>query len=95
MPYTILCTPVTPEPLRVFPAHEIVEVEGFVFKRKRRIPLGESDNVQASAKKARSQEKADAVQSQEGESLKSGLPRRDAQVRLIPNEAVSASSCLP
>ncbi len=95
MPSTILCNPATPVPLLVFPAHEIVEVEGFLFKRKRRIPLGESDNVQASAKKARSQENVDAVQSEEGGSVQAGPPRRDAQVRMIPNKVDGAPSCLP
>lgn len=36
-------------------AHEVVEVDGFVFKRKRRVPPGESDNLasDSTAKRAR------------------------------------------
>ena len=37
-------------------AHEVVEVDGFVFKRKRRVPPGKSDNLappDSAAKRAR------------------------------------------
>ncbi|EIE18278.1 hypothetical protein COCSUDRAFT_60470 [Coccomyxa subellipsoidea C-169] len=53
-------------------AHEVVEVDGFLFKRKRRVPLGESANVPASAKKAKTQQKPEEGQMLEEDSVQPG-----------------------
>ncbi|KAK9907265.1 hypothetical protein WJX75_000230 [Coccomyxa subellipsoidea] len=63
---------------RVTKAHEVVEVDGFLFKRKRRVPLGESANVLASAKKAKTQQKVvDGQIVEEEDSVQAG-PKRAA-----------------
>ena len=59
-------------------AHEVMEVDGFLFKRKRRVPLGESANVLASAKKAKTQQKVvDGQIVEEEDSVQAG-PKRAA-----------------
>lgn len=69
----------------ILAVHEVVEVDGFFFKRKRRTPLGESDNVQASAKKLKPRQKAQSSDGAAGMSLQ--------QEVASPNQVRTSSLC--
>lgn len=76
------------------PAHEVVEVKDFIFKRKRRIPLGESANVPASTKKAKTLHKAEDRPGDEEDASVQACPRREAEtVRIFHHLAMFQQTC--
>ncbi len=73
-------------------------MDGFLFKRKRRVPLGESANVPASAKKAKTQQKPEDGQMLEEDSVQPG-PKGPAPDVCCPQTPLtvplSCTLCLP
>ncbi|CAL8463135.1 g2669 [Coccomyxa elongata] len=89
--------------IKVTKTHEVVEVKDFIFKRKRRIPLGESANVPASTKKAKTQQEVQDRPGDEEDDSAQGIEMTAEEanegdqggVQVAPNETAVAAAQPP